>query len=131
ARVFLWQNQLNYEHGTSHGVGHFLNVHESPPEYNESLKPNQVLSIEPGYYLKDKYGIRIEDLVYVSKENDFLKFNSLTVVPFHMKLIDKSMLTKEEINQINEYSLFVRNKLKDILKGTDGYDYLMSNTEKI
>ncbi|KCZ79304.1 hypothetical protein H312_03309 [Anncaliia algerae PRA339] len=131
ARVFLWQNQLNYEHGTSHGVGHFLNVHESPPEYNESLKPNQVLSIEPGYYLKDKYGIRIEDLVYVSKENDFLRFNSLTVVPFHMKLIDESMLTKEEINQINEYSKFVRNKLKDILKGTDGYDYLMSNTEKI
>src|SRR5699024_9811926 len=106
SRTFLWKERLDFNHSTSHGVGHFLNVHEHPPLNSETLSANQVISIEPGYYKEDSYGIRIEDLVYVTETDGFNKFESLTVVPFHYNLIDMNMLSDEERGVINEYNRF-------------------------
>ena len=115
AREKLWAHGLDYKHGTGHGVGCFGNVHEGP--INISLngsgygfRENMVTSIEPGYYKKDFYGIRIENLVYTSKVEDtfdgdvnFLMFRCLTKVPLDKKLIDKYLLSAEEQAWLNEY----------------------------
>ena len=114
ARQYLWKNGLDYQHSTGHGVGSFLSVHEGPYgiSYNNNiiLKPNMILSNEPGYYKNGEYGIRIENLMYVEKYLDgFLKFKQLTCVPIDLKLVDVNMLNSEEINYINEYHNFVYN----------------------
>ncbi|MAZ07698.1 MAG: Xaa-Pro aminopeptidase [Rickettsiales bacterium] len=110
ARYPLWMKGLDYNHGTGHGVGSFLGVHEGP--YNISkkfnkfpLKPGMIFSNEPGYYKNGKYGIRIENLILVvkSKVSGFLEFDTLTLYPYEIDLIDKSMLTKLQIKWINDY----------------------------
>lgn len=133
ARYYLWQEKMDFGHATSHGVGHFLNVHESPPsETPGTLKKSMLMSIEPGFYEKDKFGVRIEDLVLVNDIGDkFLNFESITVVPFQLDLINPKLLSKLEIEYVNQYSSLVRNKLEKYLRGKEGYGWLMKNTENL
>ena len=125
ARHALWQNGLNYGHGTGHGVGHFLNVHEGPAsirqEYNPAeLKPGMVFSNEPGMYREGEYGIRTENLIVcVPQEKtdfgEFLGFETLTLFPIDTSLIKKDFLTDEEITWLNDYHQTVFNDLKPLL----------------
>ena len=107
ARKFLKQINLDYAHGTGHGVGYFLNVHEGPISISKNNKINlqdgMVLSNEPGYYEKDKFGIRIENLVYVKKDKNKRIFDNLTLVPIEKDLLDLSLLSKREKMWINNY----------------------------
>jgi len=109
ARIYLWQHFADYPHTTGHGVGNFLSVHEGPcgisTVNNVALKEGMILSNEPGFYKEGNFGIRIENLLYVkqSSHQDFLEFEDLTMLPFCSKLIDKSMLNKEEITWIKDY----------------------------
>ncbi|MBA4249889.1 MAG: hypothetical protein C0432_05240 [Candidatus Puniceispirillum sp.] len=116
ARQFLWKKGVDYNHGTGHGVGAFLNVHEGPHNISSShhltagLMSGMVVSNEPGYYEDFNYGIRIENLMLVQREphngtmgKKFLSFETLTLVPYDRKLIDKNLLSAEEIYQINTY----------------------------
>ncbi|CAM3600074.1 aminopeptidase P family protein [Paraphotobacterium marinum] len=121
ARQYLWEYGLDFAHGTGHGVGHFLNVHEGPQRIsklsNVPLETGMVVSNEPGYYLENEFGIRIENLeVVVEKENKgnsiSLGFSSLTKVPLDISLINKDLLNDEEINWINDYHADVYNSLE-------------------
>lgn len=108
ARQFLLADGANYAHGTGHGVGSFLNVHEGPysisTNANLSLVENVILSIEPGYYKQGEYGIRLENLYYVkSTGKGLLGFRPLTLLPFEGKLIDYTMLTDAEKEWLEEY----------------------------
>lgn len=110
ARQFLWQKGKNYGHGTGHGVGYFLNVHEGPcsisPKYNEfPLEEGMILSNEPGFYIENQYGIRIENLILVKKSDieDFLEFETITLAPFDFDLIELDMLNQEERDWIDDY----------------------------
>ena len=116
ARKELKKINLDYAHGTGHGVGYFLNVHEGPQSISKSnqttFKPGMILSNEPGYYEKGKYGLRIENLIYVKKIKNGIKFNNLTYVPIDKSLIIKKLLNKKEILWLNQYHQLVYNKLK-------------------
>lgn len=113
ARQFLWKEGLNYGHGTGHGVGYFLCVHEGPqgirPDTNKTeLKEGMVISNEPGLYKEGKYGIRLENLIQVKeyKKTDsgrYLSFETLTLFPFERVAINDSLLTNEEKGWINSY----------------------------
>jgi Xaa-Pro aminopeptidase len=113
ARQPLWQNKLNYGHGTGHGVGYFLNVHEGPQsirlqDNGIELKPGMVTSNEPGIYRTMEYGIRIENIVLARQAGDsdfgtFFEFETLTLCPIDKSLILKDLLTDEEINWLNSY----------------------------
>ena len=123
ARYSLWQNGLDYSHGTGHGVGSFLGVHEGPQSisknFNKSeLKEGMVLSNEPGYYKSDCYGIRIENLLLIipSRYKGFLEFKNLTLYPYEKNLIDLDLLTDVQKKWINRYHSDVYNKLKKYLK---------------
>ncbi len=126
ARKALWENELTYWHGTGHGIGHFLNVHEGPQnirleENPTQLKPGMVTSNEPGVYRTNQYGIRIENLVVTqeykkSKEfGTFYNFETITLCPIDTKPIVKKLLTKEEINWLNSYHKMVFTKLNSYL----------------
>ncbi len=119
ARKFLNKVGLNYSHGTGHGVGFFLNVHEGPQnisKYNYvPLKEGMILSNEPGYYLENKYGIRIENLIYIFSKNKELRFKNLTYVPIDLDLINFKMLTNIEKKYLFEYHLEVYNKISKFL----------------
>ncbi|WP_168455718.1 aminopeptidase P family protein [Wolbachia endosymbiont of Ctenocephalides felis wCfeJ] len=121
ARVHLWKFGIDYMHGTGHGVGSYLSVHEGPQAISKGnkvkLMPGMILSNEPGYYIPGKYGIRIENLMYVDKqENGFLNFKQLTSIPYDRRLIDTKMLTKDEIDWINNYHQFVYKNLENSVK---------------
>jgi Xaa-Pro aminopeptidase len=108
ARNHLWQAGLDYDHGTGHGVGHFLSVHEGPQgiskRAHQPLLPGMILSNEPGFYAEGKYGIRIENLMLVEKfDEKFLCFKTLTLAPIDSKLIDFKMLTRPEKTWLKEY----------------------------
>ena len=119
ARRFLKKRGLDYSHGTGHGVGFFLNVHEGPQsisKYNSiKLREGMILSNEPGYYKTGQYGIRIENLVYVKKYLNKLFFENLTLVPLEKDLINFNLLNKEEKNYIFNYHLTIYLKLKRYL----------------
>lgn len=125
ARQFLWQHGLSYLHGTGHGVGHFLNVHEGPQSIrlNENptpLRPGMITSDEPGLYREGEYGIRCENLVLTvpamtTEFGRFLKFETLTLFPFDRKLFDLSIMTPQEIQWVNEYHDKVRRELSPLL----------------
>ena len=120
ARKFLRESNLDYAHGTGHGVGFFLNVHEGPQSItkinNVKIKPGMILSNEPGYYKKNHFGIRIENLVYVSKKNGKLLFKNLTMAPIEKDLINFDLLTIFEKNYLFKYHLEVYSKISKYLK---------------
>ncbi|WP_024655716.1 aminopeptidase P family protein [Borrelia hispanica] len=139
ARFPLLKHGLNFAHGTGHGVGFFLNVHEFPvsisPLSTYSFKGSEIISIEPGIYRSSEYGIRIENLVFVkqSYSNEFgifLEFENLTLVPFEKELIVVEMLSKDELNYVNSYHEFVYFSLKEYLSG-DELKFLEMLTSKI
>ena len=119
ARKFLKESNLDYAHGTGHGVGFFLNVHEGPQSINKintvKIKEGMILSNEPGYYKTNKYGIRIENLVYVNKKNKNLFFENLTMVPIEKDLINYNLLTASEKNYLFRYHLDVYSKISNYL----------------
>ncbi|WP_392506593.1 aminopeptidase P family protein [Rickettsia sp. 2024-CO-Wats] len=119
ARQYLWQEMLDYPHGTGHGVGSFLSVHEGPQSINlhnkTILKAGMILSNEPGFYIPGKYGIRIENLMYVKENNGWLEFETLSLVPYASKLTDMKLLNIDEINYIKEYYNKIRAKIYDLL----------------
>ncbi len=111
ARQFLKKDGLDYSHGTGHGVGFFLNVHEGPQSISKfntvKLKEGMILSNEPGFYKKNHYGIRIENLVFIKKINNKLKFENLTLAPIENELVNFKMLNRDEKNYLFEYHLKV------------------------
>ncbi len=119
ARKFLKEIGLDYEHGTGHGVGFFLNVHEGPQsisKYNSvKFKEGMILSNEPGYYKKGEYGIRIENLVYVKRNNNKLFFENLTFAPIEKELINESLLSEKEKDYLFMYHLDIYSKYSKLL----------------
>ena len=140
ARQYLWHHGYDFDHGTGHGVGCYLNVHEGPhgigKGYNNiALREGMVVSNEPGYYRENEFGIRIENLIYVIKINDvdgktLLGFDNLTFVPIDTRLINLSMMTKPEKDWINNYHSEVLNKVGLRLKGST-LEWLNNATQKI
>ncbi|MEZ9591199.1 aminopeptidase P family protein [Vibrio breoganii] len=127
ARQHLWANGFDYDHGTGHGVGHFLSVHEGPQRiakvYNDTaLEAGMVLSNEPGYYRTDEFGVRIENLeivVEIETAGDFsvLGFESLTRCPIDTRNIDVSLLSSHEVEWLNTYHQKVWNDLSPLVDG--------------
>ena len=119
ARRYLNKSNLDYAHGTGHGVGFFLNVHEGPQSIskfnNIKIKQGMILSNEPGYYKKGKFGIRIENLVYVKKIRNKIFFENLTLAPLEKDLINFNLLTKLEKNYLFKYHLNVYSKISNFL----------------
>jgi Xaa-Pro aminopeptidase len=115
ARKYLNESKLDYAHGTGHGVGFFLNVHEGPQSISKlnkvKIKEGMILSNEPGYYKKGSYGIRIENLVFVKKIQKKIFFENLTLAPIENDLINYNLLTKLEKNYLFKYHLNVYSKL--------------------
>ena len=114
ARKYLKEIGLDYAHGTGHGVGFFLNVHEGPQsisKYNKvKLEEGMIISNEPGFYKENEFGIRIENLVYIKKEKNNLKFENLTFAPIDIDLINFNLLTKTEKNYLFKYHLEIYSK---------------------
>jgi len=125
ARQYLWQNGLNYGHGTGHGVGYFLNVHEGPmsirQEFNDRpIEAGMVLSNEPALYRPGEYGLRTENLIVCRKSEsnefgDFLEFDTLTLCPIDTTAIDKAILTDKEADWLNNYHARVYYELSPLL----------------
>lgn len=139
ARKALWSEGKDYAHGTGHGVGCLLSVHEGPISISKhskcDIKQGMVISNEPGYYKNGEYGIRIENLEVVSKKHlknneNFLYFENLTRVPFELELINKEILTIDEINWINLYHEKVYRELANLINPNDRelLDYLKIKT---
>jgi len=122
ARQFLWQAGVDFEHGTGHGVGSYLSVHEGPARISKlgsaPLKRGMILSNEPGYYKTDAFGIRIENLELVvaaevaGAEKPVNAFETLTLAPIDRRLVDLSMLTGDELSWVNEYHERVRHAVR-------------------
>lgn len=129
ARMPLWKEGKSYLHGTGHGVGHFLNVHEGPQsirlnDTGAPMLPGMITSNEPGVYLSDRYGIRCENLVLTveletTEFGRFFGFETLTLCPFERELFDTSIMSADEINWVNEYHERV---LAELAPGLDGED---------
>ncbi|MCR5202625.1 MAG: aminopeptidase P family protein [Lachnospiraceae bacterium] len=130
ARKPLWDAGLDYNHGTGHGVGYFLNVHEEPNRFaykisnktgaNPEFEPGMITSCEPGLYFEGKYGIRIENLLlceerYKNPYGQFLGFRTLTLAPYERKAIDVSLLSDDELNILNNYNKLVLTELSSSL----------------
>ncbi len=135
ARQYLWEAGVDYAHGTGHGVGSFLSVHEGPQRIaklnggqagtGQELQAGMILSNEPGYYKPDAYGIRIENLVLVEErkiagmEGRWLGFETLTFVPLDRRLIEKALLNADEVAWVDAYHARVREVLAPRLSGED------------
>tara|TARA_Y100000591_G_scaffold307300_1_gene306558 strand:+ start:1272 stop:2966 length:1695 start_codon:yes stop_codon:yes gene_type:complete len=119
ARKFLRQSNLDYAHGTGHGVGFFLNVHEGPQSISKlnevKLSEGMILSNEPGYYKKNKFGMRIENLVFIKKSKKNIFFENLTMVPIEKDLINTKLLTIHEKNYLFKYHLNIYSKISKYL----------------
>ncbi len=127
ARQFLWQAGLDFDHGTGHGVGSYLSVHEGPARISKlgttPLKRGMILSNEPGYYKTGAYGIRIENLVLVveaggdieGKEKDLNAFETLTLAPIDLRLVVPEMLSDDEIRWLDAYHARVRDTLAPLV----------------
>ncbi len=133
ARAPLWAQGLDYGHGTGHGVGYFLNVHEGPqsisrtmPDANMAMEPGMITSIEPGVYRPGQWGVRIENLVLnvpaaptadADTFGEFLEFETLTLCPIDTRCLDRSLLRADEIDWLNAYHATVRARLAPLLAG--------------
>ncbi len=126
ARQHLWEAGLDYAHGTGHGVGCYLGVHEGPasisPRGKEKLEVGMLLTNEPGYYLKGSYGIRIENIMLVRLEKEeegsknLLGFKSMTLVPYDQRLIEKEILTADELSWLRGYYLDIEETIGPLLR---------------
>jgi Xaa-Pro aminopeptidase len=108
ARQFLWADGDDYGHGTGHGVGSFLSVHEGPQNislnsYQTKFASGMVVSNEPGFYVPGEFGMRIENMMYVGNNASFLQFHMLTLVPYEKELIDFNLLTSTELQFLSDY----------------------------
>ena len=141
ARLPLWQEAMTYGHGTGHGVGHFLGCHEGPQSIRTNLVdvkliPGMITSNEPGLYKTGEYGIRTENLLLVVEAEkteefgNFLAFEPLTLFPYDLELIDRTMLTAEEVAQINDYHRMVRERITPLLNA-DEAAWLANKTREI
>ncbi len=120
ARQFLWQDLKDYEHGTGHGIGCFLNVHEGPQNLskaavNVSLQPGMILSNEPGIYIEDKYGIRLENVLLVKEESEnFLRFETISLAPIDENLVDFTLLEDKEKAWLRNYHQKILDNLANL-----------------
>jgi len=143
ARAPIWAGGIDYGHGTGHGVGYFLNVHEGPqsisattmPEPHTAMEPGMITSIEPGIYKPGRHGIRIENLVYnriaeVTEFGEFMDFETLTLCPIDARVIDRSLLSASDIAWLNDYHATVRARLSHLVDGA-ARAWLISRTEAI
>jgi Xaa-Pro aminopeptidase len=132
ARTALWRHGLDFDHGTGHGVGSYLCVHEGPARISKlgtaPLKPGMILSDEPGYYKPGAYGIRIENLVVVEPrprpeggERDLLGFRTLTLCPIDRRLVEPALLTPEERSWLDAYHARVREELLPLVGDAAGW----------
>ena len=131
ARQFLWRAGKDFDHGTGHGVGSFLSVHEGPQRISKIgsttwLQPGMILSNEPGYYLPGAYGIRLENLVVVTElpdqvgyERKMLGFETLSLAPFDLRLVDWSLLDAAEVGWLGDYHQLVWQKLSPELPAAE------------
>lgn len=127
ARMALWKEGKDYAHGTGHGVGSFMNVHEGPQNIrkdmnDQELLPGMVVSNEPGFYLENQYGIRHENLVAVrewkkTESGTFYEFETLTICPFDRNVLDLDLITPQEKEWLNSYHEWCREKLENDLEG--------------
>ncbi len=146
ARAPLWEHGLDFGHGTGHGVGYFLNVHEGPqsiskaiPEPHMAMEPGMITSVEPGLYRSGQWGIRIENLVLNvpaaltasgSEFGDFLEFETLTMCPIDTHCIDRSLLRQDEVDWLNGYHATVRARLRPLVTGP-ALAWLLQRTDPI
>lgn len=145
ARVPLWQQGLDYGHGTGHGVGYFINVHEGPqsiskavPDANMAMEPGMITSNEPGLYRPGRWGVRIENLIlnvaHETPENgqfgEMLAFETLTLCPIDTRCIARGVLNAEEVDWLNRYHAEVRRRLAPLLSGA-ALDWLNQRTEAL
>ncbi|WP_316833851.1 aminopeptidase P family protein [Pedobacter nutrimenti] len=136
----IWEHGINYGHGTGHGVGYFLNVHEGPQVFNPTNNPvaielGMITSIEPGIYRPGKHGIRIENLVNtisdISNEfNEFYAFEALTIAPISTAIVQKELLEQSQINWLNAYNALVFEKISPFLNEEEK-NWLEQETRKI
>jgi len=143
ARAPLWEQGMDYGHGTGHGVGYFLNVHEGPqsiskaiPDANMAMQPGMITSIEPGLYRAGKWGVRIENLVLNvpaamnEQFGDFLEFETLTLCPIDTRCIDRSLLRDDEVAWLNQYHATVHQRLAPLVSG-EALRWLNERTQAI
>ncbi|MET0528386.1 MAG: M24 family metallopeptidase, partial [Microvirga sp.] len=136
ARRSLWEAGLDFDHGTGHGVGSYLAVHEGPASISRPLRPDvlavgMLMSIEPGYYVSGSYGIRLENLAFVqpaafpTATKQFFRFENVTFAPFARNLIDKTLLSPSELGWLDSYHRQVEDFIGPHLRG-DAREWLAS-----
>jgi len=143
ARAPIWAAGIDYGHGTGHGVGYFLNVHEGPqtispavpPDPHTAMEPGMITSIEPGIYRPGRWGIRIENLVYnqivdSTEFGEYLGFETLTLCPIDTRPLVRELLREDEIAWLNAYHATVRARLAPLVEGA-AHDWLFNRTEAI
>lgn len=143
ARAPLWEAGLDFGHGTGHGVGYFLNVHEGPqsisramPDASMAMQPGMITSIEPGLYRDGRWGIRIENLVLnisvgtPDEFGEYLAFETLTLCPIDSRCLELSLLRADELQWLNDYHAEVRRRLAPRLDGA-ALDWLLRRTEPV
>jgi Xaa-Pro aminopeptidase len=145
ARAPLWDQGIEFGHGTGHGVGYFLNVHEGPqsiskaiPEPHMAMEPGMITSIEPGVYRPGQWGVRIENLVLNvpaqttegSTFGEFLEFETLTLCPIDTRCIERSLMREDEVQWLNAYHAVVRERLQPLVQG-DARAWLEERTKPI
>ncbi|MBC7414013.1 MAG: aminopeptidase P family protein [Herminiimonas sp.] len=143
ARAPIWAAGIDYGHGTGHGVGYFLNVHEGPqvisasamPEAHTAMEPGMITSIEPGIYRPGKWGVRIENLVLnqsaeVTEFGEYLHFETLTLCPIDTRCLDLSLLRADEISWLNDYHRTVKSRLAPHVDGA-ALQWLQDRTKPI
>jgi len=145
ARAPLWEHGLDYGHGTGHGVGYFLNVHEGPqtisqaqPEPHMAMQPGMITSIEPGVYRPGQWGVRIENLGLTvavdtaehGKFGEMLAFETLTLCPIDTRCIDLALLRRDEREWLDHYHAQVRARLSPLVSG-DAHAWLLARTQPL
>jgi Xaa-Pro aminopeptidase len=145
ARAPLWEQGIEFGHGTGHGVGYFLNVHEGPqsiskaiPEPHMAMEPGMITSIEPGVYRPGQWGVRIENLVLnvpattpeAGAFGEFLEFETLTLCPIDTRCIERALMREDEVQWLNRYHAVVRERLLPLVQG-DARAWLIARTEAL
>jgi len=139
ARTPLWEHGLDYKHGTGHGIGSYLNVHEGPcglsPMNTAKLEPGMILATEPGLYREGAYGIRLENMQLIVEDEEtefgkFYRFETLTLVPFDLNAIEPSLLSKDDTEWLNAYHEHVFSTLAEKLQERER-EWLRKKTEPI